>query len=49
MTDKNFQLTIEAMRSETIRYVVLTFCLILLLFYVKRWFTDNRIKIKGET
>lgn len=41
MTDKNFQLTIEAMRSETIKYVTLTFCLILVLFYVKRWFVSS--------
>jgi predicted permease len=42
MTDKNFHITLEVLRSTTIRYVILTFCIILGLFFVRKWFFKNK-------
>ena len=48
MSDKNFQLTVEAMRSTTIQYIVITVCFIIFLFFVKKWFIDDKKEQKKE-
>ncbi len=38
MADNTFHLTVEALRSSTIRYVVMTICGLVLMWFVRKWF-----------
>ena len=47
MNDKNFHLTIELLRSTTVRYGVLTVCFIIVLYFIRKWFLPDKEAIKS--
>jgi hypothetical protein len=38
MTDNKLHLTIEVLRSRTIQYSVITVCILILMWFTRKWF-----------
>ncbi len=46
MNDKKFHITLEILRSITVRYIALTVCIIIIMFFIRKWFIPDKKDVK---
>jgi hypothetical protein len=42
MDNNKLHLTVEVLRSRTVQYIVITICLILLMWVIRKWFVPPK-------